>query len=384
MSQPFIIIGGGIAGLTAALALLKKGFDVQVYERADRLREAGAGLGISANAMMAMKEIGLEEALLSKGKVVSGIEILSSSGNVLTKVSPGKMNTSFSTENITIHRADLLECLAEALPHSVLHTGKQAVSVKQTASGVKVIFSDGSYAEGQALIAADGIGSAVRKQLNPDVQPQYAGYTAWRGILKNTNDIMLKDRIIEVWGSKGRAGLVPLYDGRIYWFVCINAKENDPCMKKFSAKELSGQFETYKSPVADIIRQTADEDILWTDIYDLPALPHYAFGRIVLIGDAAHAATPNLGQGAGQAMEDALILSHFLAGESSVINALRSFEKARLKRTHRVIKVSGWIGKAAQLSSPVLCKLRNSVMRVMPESLSEKQFKFLFDVNLKP
>ncbi len=381
MAESYIITGGGIAGLTAAHALLQKGFDVQVYERSPQLREEGAGLGISANAMMAMREIGLEDALLSKGKTVSSIDILSSNGRFLTKASPGQMNTAFPTESITIHRMALLKSLAEKLPSGVVQTGKQAVKATQTASGVRVTFADGSEATGQAMIAADGIGSVIRKQLEPTIKPRFAGYTAWRGVLK---DPLQLDKILEMWGPNGRVGIVPLNGGYIYWFVCINARENDPRMKEFTSEELSKQFESYKGPAAELIRNTAPEDLLWTDIYDLPPLSHYAFGRIVLIGDAAHATTPNLGQGAGQAMEDAVILAHFLAKEPSIIAALKSFEKVRIKRTQRVTRISRRIGTAAQLSSPAICGMRNMVMRVAPQILIENQLKFLFEADLTP
>lgn len=150
-------------------------------------------------------------------------------------------------------------------------------------------------------------------------------------------------------GRKGRFGLVPLSNNRIYWFACLNAKAPGSPIRTYTARDLMKIFEGYHEPIPQILAQTSDHHMLQHDIYDLPPISRFAFGRVVLLGDAAHAMTPNMGQGAGQSVEDAVILASHLKQSPVIEEALLRYERERIGRTGQITRMSDRIGKVAQL-----------------------------------
>ncbi|MDF2718016.1 MAG: hypothetical protein K0R28_4941 [Paenibacillus sp.] len=383
-NRKFIVVGGGIAGLCTAIALRNKGFDVDVFEGASRLKESGAGLGVGANAFQAIKRLGLGDKLLGKGKVLQAARIVNEKGALIAKTDSVKVSSLFGTDNITIHRADLLHILAESLPNECIWTNKKCVSVtRHSGGGVTVGFQDGSAVTGDGLIAADGIRSAIRQQLMPEATPRYAGYTCWRSVVAGVPRGYEATAFTETWGSKGRFGIVPLQDDRVYWFACINAVARDPKFAGFRKDGLIRHFEGYHSPIRELLEATDDDALLHNDIYDLKPLNRFAFGSVVLVGDAAHATTPNLGQGAGQAMEDAVFLAECLANHSTVEEAYARFERLRLARTRKIVNTSWTLGKIAQIESKLLCGIRNGLFRAIPARMNERQLRFLLDVKFE-
>jgi 2-polyprenyl-6-methoxyphenol hydroxylase-like FAD-dependent oxidoreductase len=185
----------------------------------------------------------------------------------------------------------------------------------------------------------------------------------------------------ETWGPGKRFGIVPLRDGRVYWFACLNAaKQRDVRMAAFSKTELLATFGDLHAPIADIIKATQPTKILWNDIIDFAPVQQFAFGRVLLLGDAAHATTPNMGQGACQAIEGAAILGKTLAEQGDIATAFQVFEQKRLKRTAMVVNRSWQLGKLAQLENPLLAGLRNFFFRRIPDSMNERQVRELIDV----
>jgi 2-polyprenyl-6-methoxyphenol hydroxylase-like FAD-dependent oxidoreductase len=174
---------------------------------------------------------------------------------------------------------------------------------------------------------------------------------------------------------------VPLSDGRVYWFACLNApQQKGERLAAVGKTELLEIFRDFHSPVPEIIGATEPTKILWNDIIDFAPVEKFAFGRVLLLGDAAHATTPNMGQGACQAIEDAAVLGKLLAKYQDPQAAFRIFEKLRTKRTSFIVNRSWQIGKIAQLDNPILAWLRNMVMRLAPESMNERQVKALLAV----
>lgn len=379
MPKQITIIGGGIAGLTTAIALNKIGIKTTVFEAAPAVRSVGAGLALAANAMMAFKKLGIMDEVIERGRTLSAFSIYDDKGRLITQADSRRLSQKYGIDNFTIHRADLHQLLSSKVDSGSIHINKRAIDVEQKPESIIVKFQDGSTHEAQYLVAADGINSPIRKKLLPRSLPRYGGYTCWRSVIDNTNlDI---SETSETWGTKGRFGIAPLANRKIYWFACVNAKQNDPIFKNYTTKDLLNIFKNFHEPIPSILQETKDENLLWNDIVDLKPIHQYAHGNILLIGDAAHATTPNMGQGACQAIEDSVILGDELSKTVDIKQAFVSFAKRRLKRTHFIINTSRVIGKMTQLENSLLTNARNFVFRMTPASVHEKQMKKIYEVD---
>jgi 2-polyprenyl-6-methoxyphenol hydroxylase-like FAD-dependent oxidoreductase len=381
-TKKFAIAGAGIGGLTLAIALQRKGFDVAVYEHAAVMKPVGAGLGLSGNAVKALMEIGIAEEVLRAGKIIKKVFIKDKRGNILVETDSEKISARMGViNNFTIHRADLHEILMAQLRPGTVIFNKGCIDFQQERTGVNIIFKDGTNVRADYLIGCDGIHSVIRKKLLPDSQPRYAGYTCWRAVTENIPASVNMEETCESWGSGSRFGIVPLSNNRLYWFACVNARANDPVMRSFEIPSLMVYFRDFHAPVKDILERTASEQLISGDIIDLRPLKNFAFGNIVLVGDAAHATTPNMGQGACMAIEDAATLANCLEHYGSPEEAFQQFEIKRIGRTTKIVKQSWTIGKMAQWENPLLAKLRNTLVRLTPTGVTEKQLKFISDVS---
>jgi len=374
----FTIIGGGIAGLSTAIALERSGLCATVFEAASEMRPVGAGLGLAANAIKAFEALGLKRELLSAGHALNGLAILDPKGRTITTTEglggPG-------TEQCTIHRADLHALLLNALRTTPVHLGKRVVSVTQDGTKATVQFDDSTVHSAEHLIVADGVRSAARSSILPHVKPRYAGYTCWRGVI-HAPDLRLH-RATETWGPQGRFGIVPLSNERIYWFATVNSDERNERYRAYRIRDLVRHFAGYHEPIAGILARTTDAELLWNDIHDLEPLDRFAFGRILLIGDAAHATTPNMGQGACQAIEDAVVLAAVLRDEPDVTKAFRHFEHARRTRTKWITETSWRLGRVAQWEHPLATRSRNALFRMLPDAINKAQLKRITDVRFE-
>lgn len=376
------IIGGGIGGLCAAVTLQKQGFSVNVYETAPTFQPVGAGIGIGSNAMKALMDIGVGEKVFVNGNVLHKQVFLNDKGRILNSIDFSVLKERFGQENITIHRADLHGTFLDALNPNTIHYNKRCVNVEQNGDKVTAYFEDNTVVTADLLIAADGIHSPIRKKLVPNSEPRYSGYTCWRGITKNNGKVD-KFTSTEIWSTTGRFGMAPMKNGQVYWFACINAREKDLFYQNLERDEIASLFNSFPNVVSKLIKETQPEHILHHDILDIKPLRQFAFGRIVLLGDAAHATTPNMGQGAGQAIEDAIVLGHAFQQFPDVKKALAFYEEKRVARTAKVINLSRQIGVAAQLRSRSLASSRDLLFPLIPSKLLLHRLKFLFDVKLK-
>lgn len=379
MKQKISIIGGGIAGLTTAIALNQRGFKTDIFEAASEIKGVGAGLALAANAMKGFDRLGLMEEVIDLGRILSSFSILDQKGKVITKTDSQAISQKWGLDNFLIHRADLHKFLLSKIDSKQIHTGKRSVSFQYVHDKIEIIFSDASVHMTDYLIVADGINSVIRSQVVPEVEPRYSGYTCWRAVIENT-DLNIEESS-ETWGSKGRFGMAPLANNLLYWFACINAPQKDPRMEEFRISDLKDVFKDYHHPIPAIIENTLNSQLIWNDILDLPPLERYAFDRILLIGDAAHATTPNMGQGACQAIEDAVILGEEISKSVNPQAAFQAFEKRRIKRTHYIINTSWQVGKVAQLENPLLCTIRNFAFRNMPKRINDKQLEKVLETD---
>jgi len=373
------ILGAGIAGLSTGIALNKLGIKYTIYEAAEKIGPVGAGLGLGANAIKAFKELGIENEVIKAGRILSAFSIYDENGKIITRADSLKISAKYGIDNFTIHRYSLHDVLLKnAGPENVI-CNKRCVDYYESNNKIYLKFSDNTEAEADYLIVADGLNSPIRKKLLPSSNPRFAGYTCWRAVVPaeglNINEAM------EIWGSNGRIGIVPLANNQIYWFLCINSIQNNQSMRAFKTKDLLERFIDYPQIVKDVLKRTDDSKLIWGDICDLKPINSFAFGKVLLIGDAGHATTPNLGQGACQAVEDAVVLGKIIHRNENISEAFTEFESKRLKRTHFVVNKSWQIGKVAQWDKGLAIKFRNFILRSLPESFNEKQLEFLYNVN---
>ncbi|WP_114748587.1 FAD-dependent monooxygenase [Pleomorphovibrio marinus] len=373
------IIGGGIAGLTTAIALQQKGIQANVYEAASEVRPVGAGLALSSNAMRVYKLLGFMDEVISQGRLMSSFALLDQKGKIITKSDSEAISKKYGLDNFLIHRYALHELLLSKLDPDTVFTNKKATAFSNQKDQVLVDFEDGSSISTDYLIVGDGIHSAIRKQLLPQSTPRYSGYTCWRAVMDNSK--LKITQASETWGQKGRFGIAPLANDELYWFACINAPQNDRKMGAMKVLDLLANFKDYHDPIPRILEHTEDHQLIWNDIIDISPIGQFAFDRIVLIGDAAHATTPNLGQGACQAIEDAYVLADEMSKSDKYSKSFRAFEKRRIKRTDFIVNTSWKMGKLAQLENAMLCRIRNFGLRNLPKTINDKQLEKVFNTD---
>jgi 2-polyprenyl-6-methoxyphenol hydroxylase-like FAD-dependent oxidoreductase len=377
--QEITIIGAGIAGLTTAIVLKQIGKSFIVFESTAEIKAVGAGLGMGANAIKAFDKLGIKQEVIQRGRFLESFTIYDRKGKKITRTDNAALSEKYGVDNFTIHRAELHKLLLSKLDNQNIQVNKKALDFEQKQDSLIIKFADGSSHETRFLICAEGIHSHFRRKLKPQSLPRYAGYSCWRSVIENSS--LNISETSETWGNGRRFGIVPLADNKIYWFACINGPENDSRFRNFKISDLQKYFIDFHDPIPAILEQTKDEDLLWNDIIDIEPISQYAYKNILLIGDAAHATTPNLGQGACQAIEDAVILANEIQKKADISNAFEQFEKRRLKRTHFVTNTSWRIGKIAQIQNPFIAALRNFVFRLIPASVNEKQLEKLYNVD---
>jgi 2-polyprenyl-6-methoxyphenol hydroxylase-like FAD-dependent oxidoreductase len=359
-----IVVGGGIAGLSAAIALRRAGNEVVVLERARRIDPVGAGITLFANAMRALDRLGVREAVAAQGAAATRSAILTWDGRELTRIPSDLLEGT-----IALHRADLQAELAAAAGE--VRLGVEVATVEQHDDGVVAVGADGSEERGELLVGADGLGSVVRRAIT-DAPVRFAGYTAWRGVSPLPVE---SGRLTESWGVGERFGLVDIGRARTYWFATKNAPEGAPDDPQGRKAEIVRRFSGWHEPIAEIADATGEDAILRNDVYYLEPLPRWRAGRLVLVGDAAHATTPGVGQGAAQAIEDAVVLADRLAHSDEPRSALAEYEAIRRPRAELVLEMSRRADKAAQLAGPLGWRFRNALVRRLPEWAQRRQLE---------
>lgn len=347
------IIGGGIGGLAIAVALRRVGIPSLVLEQAPAIHEVGAGLSIWPNAVHALAELGLAQRVLAVASVVERNILRTKDSRTISETELTGLSKIAGAPCICLHRAVLQKILLDALPPESVRTGARCARI----DGTTTILESGERIEADVLIGADGITSVVREALHGAEEPRYAGYTGLRGICADNG--LLPERSPILIACKGsQFGAWPCGDGQFYWFLTKNVP---PRTRQTKADALA-LCRDWASPVPQIIEATPESAILQNDILDRPPLKSWGRGAVTLLGDAAHATTPNLGQGACQALEDAVVLAHCLSRTQPAESALREYERLRIPRTTTVVQGSWQTGKLLQLDSPVLEWLRDAFM----------------------
>jgi 2-polyprenyl-6-methoxyphenol hydroxylase-like FAD-dependent oxidoreductase len=370
------VVGAGPGGLAAAVALRQAGLDVTVYERRSTLDGGGSALTLWPNATSALERLGLEDAVRDCGAPAPGIAILDARGKVLDATGPAVMRQYFGEGGVALLRADL-QAVLRAGAGDCVELGRQLVAFAETDDGVVAGFADGHEVRTDLLVGADGTFSTVRGRLADDIPLRYAGYRVWRGIARHP----LREQTGTLSLGRGaQFGVFALPAGRVYWFASLSVPET---ADDLPLEDLRCAFANWHEPIERVLAATAPEDVVVTPVYDADPFGFVARGRVALVGDAAHPSEPTLGQGACQALEDAVVLAACFADGRPVPAALADYDTRRVARTNALVVRARQMGAMGQWRNAVACGLRDFVLSHTPARVQIRELQRLFTFELE-
>ncbi len=373
--NPVSIIGAGIGGLTTALTLKQHGVPVRVFEGAPVLKPVGAGIILANNAMQVFRQLGLAEKIAKAGNKISRLKITDAQLASLSVADLAVYERKYGVSNTAVHRGELQRILASELGDEHIHLAKRLVKIEK-AGPFHLTFADGSSASSTVVLGADGIKSVVRQQLFTENTVRNAGQVCWRGICDLSLPEQYQGELNEAWGRGRRFGFVKINEKQVYWYALANA-----AYAPAEANQLGDLFREFHEPVTAIIAATPGEQLITGEITDLKPMQKWQRENVCLLGDAAHATTPNLGQGACQAVEDAYVLGKLLTAGTALPDAFADYERLRKKKAHAIVNSSWKIGKLAHLDSRVGVWLRNTLLRSLPAAANKKQMDMIFELS---
>ncbi len=375
-NQKIDIIGAGIGGLTLAIALKKKGFAINVFEQANELKAVGAGIVLANNAMQVYEKLGMRNVLEQHGNVVKEFYLATPDLKPMAGASLQQFEDKYGVKNIAIHRGTLQKELEKHLTSEQLHTGYLLEQITRGEDDYQLQFANNKTVHSTLIIGADGIHSKARQAIFPESEIRNTNQICWRGVAEYQLPDAYQHQLIEAWGKGERFGFVKIASNTVYWFAVKSFK---PGKAELGSEQLTDYFNYFNPMVNEIIEATPVNQIHAAPLTDLKPMKEWHKGGICLIGDAAHAMTPNMGQGAGQSIEDAHILSQCL-GLFNPHEAFERYQDLRLKKVTQIINRSWQIGKIAHLSNPVAVFLRNQLLKLTPDSVNTKQTEMIFEL----
>ena len=366
-----LIVGGGIAGLATAAGLQRAGIACEIVERAPQWAPVGAGIVLGVNAMRVMRKLGLAEGVAARGTRLGAGSITDETGRALGSTDFQLLEPEFGP-TIAIHRAALHEVLLSAAAEVPIALGTSVDALDPRSDGTVVRLTDGREERYDLVVGADGVRSRVRELAFGDRPLDYSGYTCWRLVVKVTAE---QPQLREMWAPGRRFGLVPIDAERVYCFAVANAPRGETDPEQGRLERFRERFAVFGGQVPAVLDALErPEELIHNDLEELPPGPWFT-GRVVLVGDAAHALTPNMGQGAAMALEDSMVLVELLASGQSIDEALPALVARREKRVRWVQDQSRRIGRMGQLERPWLCGLRNALLRLVPDSATTRSLR---------
>lgn len=366
------IIGAGIGGLALGNVLKQKGYDFTIYESAPEIKPVGAGIMMAVNAMQIFDQLGLKEKIENAGNKIHGISITDPFFKTISKTDITSFEKKYNSCNVAIHRADLQKIMAENIGFESIQLNHSLLQIEKQEN--YVLHFEGHSKESKIVFGADGIKSKVREQILKTGTIRNAGQKCWRGITHFDLPSKFLHEAFEMWGKGKRFGFVQISEEKVYWYACINEKNFDEKL------DVAIIFNDFDPLVINLIKATPKENIICNEIADLSPIPQWHFENLCLTGDAAHATTPNMGQGACQAIEDAYIIGKLLEKNKDFNSVFEEFQRIRRKKVDYIVRTSRTIGKISQWEHGN--KLRNLLMRLTPDSMNQKTVEKIIQLEL--
>lgn len=357
-----ILVGAGVAGLTAGVALRQAGIDAVALERSREPKLIGSGLYMWSNAFLALRRVGAEDAVRANAVEIERNVFMTAKGRVLADWPLAEVSNRLGAPTVGALRGDVLAALLEAGADEVTRYGITCTRFEQDDDGVTAHLQDHPPERAGVLVGADGLDSTIRTQLLGAAPPQYWGYVAWRGLLDWDDEPVACLRTYSAPGCRFLCH--PVAPGTLYWFASVRApaggKDDPDTLKDTLAERYAG----FADRVRAVIAATPVEAIVRSDIVDRDPVDRWGAGRVTLMGDAAHPMTPHLAQGAGTSLEDGIVLARHLSGNGSPPAALRAYEGERMKRTAAFTKQARLMGRTGHWENPAAVMIRDAIMTV--------------------
>jgi 2-polyprenyl-6-methoxyphenol hydroxylase-like FAD-dependent oxidoreductase len=363
-----IVAGAGVGGLTTAIALRARGFEVELLEAAPRSRTGSGGLGIASNATKVLTALGVDLAKAGVGRVCERFQLRTARGRPLRELPLASIADELGSPIVNVRRAVLVALLRDFLADTPIHYGAEVVRHDRAGAGVSITCADGQTHTGDVLVGADGIGSVVRAQsVGPEPVNEY-GYVCWIAAVPFAHPRLPPGAAAHYWGSGQRFGLIDIGDGHAYWWGTKNARPRHSRLWTGAKEEILRCFEGWAEEVRQAIALTPATDIVTVPAQDRAFLASWGDGPVTLVGDAAHPMLTSLSQGAGAAIEDGYTLAHHLATEADPVTALRRYEDERRDRARWLVTASRRLSRLEQIENPIAARLRNLAFRLTPTS----------------
>ncbi len=365
-----LVIGGGIGGLTAARALTRAGLEVKVLERAATLEQiqVGGAIHLWHNGMRGLQRLGLADdvaALGGSAAEVDTAEFRNWRGKLLVSWSPKKTEQAVGAPTVGVVRPELHRVLVGGLGPGVLELGRECTGFRQISEGVVAEFADGSHEQGDILIGADGLRSAVRRGLLGDEPLRFAKYASWQALCSYDGDDTREGLFRVIWGPGARFLFYHVGAGRLYWegiYATGPDGSDEPGQRQRAVLQ---KFAGWHAPVERIVAATEEGAIMRGDVYDRPATKRWGEGRVTILGDAAHPMTNAVGQGANMTIEDSVVLGAMLQGAADPVAALRAYEHKRMRRAAATANLAHQMTAMSRWKSPAALTMRDWILPTM-------------------
>jgi 2-polyprenyl-6-methoxyphenol hydroxylase-like FAD-dependent oxidoreductase len=360
-----IIIGGGISGLSTGVGLRRAGIEATIFERAPDMPslQAGGGMHLWNNAMRALQHMELADRAEEVGEGVDAFSWYTNKGRLMGSGDVTELTRQVGAPAVGLTRKDLHAALSGAADDDLIRFGAECTGFEQDADGVTVRFADGREERADVLIGADGITSAVRAQLQGDSEPRYSGVVVCQAVVKTSEQLITPRIYGMLWGRGTRFGYYPI-NGGAFWYLLVAAPRGYFADAATRREKVAKHIAGWADPAERLLAATPDEGLIQGDIVDREPVEKWGEGRVTLVGDAAHAMTPFLGQGGGQGIEDAAVVTASLSEQPDIPTALRSYEDLRRERTAEITTRAFKVGQTTSMKNPVACAVRNRLMAV--------------------